>query len=303
MMAQTLRTLFPHDEREIHRNKDSVASELMQLHADGKHLRPTITPLPLPFAKGSKQSLLLCGTVDGVLSEGECSRLVALTERRGYVSALINIGGGRQALDTQYRNSGRCIIDSADAAALLWERVRGCIPEEHCTKLAQRAAWRAVGLNERLRFLRYGPGEYFAPHQDGSYVRDAGPRRGERSFLTLMIYLNEPAEGGETKFLNPAQYAESEQLASRQQNKGRRGGTGRGKGEVAYSECRPRRGLALLFDHELLHEGAPVLDGIKYVLRTDVMFARIEPASHVAADAAGAGLCRSTALSDLTVAE
>ncbi len=35
----------------------------------------------------------------------------------------------------------------------------------------------------------------------------------------------------------------------------------------------PRTGMALLFQHMLLHEGATVLTGVKYVLRTDVMYA------------------------------
>jgi hypothetical protein len=30
--------------------------------------------------------------------------------------------------------------------------------------------------------------------------------------------------------------------------------------------------MALVFIHELLHEGAPVIKGRKYVLRSDVMF-------------------------------
>jgi hypothetical protein len=33
--------------------------------------------------------------------------------------------------------------------------------------------------------------------------------------------------------------------------------------------------MALIFRHECLHEGRPVLDGTKYVLRTDVMYDRI----------------------------
>jgi prolyl 4-hydroxylase len=34
----------------------------------------------------------------------------------------------------------------------------------------------------------------------------------------------------------------------------------------------PEAGLALIFDHDLLHEGAAVLEGQKYVLRSDVMY-------------------------------
>lgn len=96
--------------------------------------------------------------------------------------------------------------------------------------------WRAAGLNERFRFYRYDIGEYFAPHLDGFFQRD----NGECSYLTFMIYLNDDFEGGETVFNSIS--------------------------------IKPRRGMALVFIHELLHEGAPVIKGRKYVLRSDVMF-------------------------------
>lgn len=37
-------------------------------------------------------------------------------------------------------------------------------------------------------------------------------------------------------------------------------------------EVAPTAGTALLFRHRVLHEGAPVAAGVKYVLRTDVMY-------------------------------
>jgi hypothetical protein len=48
---------------------------------------------------------------------------------------------------------------------------------------------------------------------------------------------------------------------------------GRG-GETRFENVSvaPAPGLALVFDHYLMHEGAPVIEGQKYVLRTDVMY-------------------------------
>jgi prolyl 4-hydroxylase len=96
----------------------------------------------------------------------------------------------------------------------------------------------AVSLNERFRGYRYTRGQRFRPHFDGAYVRDAK----ERSQITVLLYLNESFTGGETKFNDL---------------------------ELAIV---PRTGLALLFDHAVLHEGCEVLGGAKYVLRTDVMY-------------------------------
>lgn len=95
-----------------------------------------------------------------------------------------------------------------------------------------------VGLNERFRFYRYDPGERFAPHRDGAFRRD----NGEMSLLTFLVYLNEGFEGGETV--------------------------------VEGLSVTPRLGMALIFEHQLMHEGAAVTRGRKYVLRTDVMYGR-----------------------------
>lgn len=96
----------------------------------------------------------------------------------------------------------------------------------------------ATCANERFRCYRYAKGQRFAPHYDGAFVRNAV----ERSRLTFMIYLNDDFEGGTTNF-------------------------------VDLDRCiEPRTGTALLFQHRLLHEGSEVTSGVKYVLRSDVMY-------------------------------
>lgn len=95
---------------------------------------------------------------------------------------------------------------------------------------------KAVGLNELFRFYKYQPGQEFKRHRDQSYIRSDG----DASYYTFMIYLNENYEGGETNFGNLA--------------------------------IQPKKGLALVFLHNLEHEGSPVKKGTKYVLRTDIMF-------------------------------
>lgn len=58
-----------------------------------------------------------------------------------------------------------------------------------------------MGLNERFRFLRYDAGDFFSSHRDGTYVRDmekGEDRRGERSRITVQIYLSHVEKGGAT---------------------------------------------------------------------------------------------------------
>lgn len=97
----------------------------------------------------------------------------------------------------------------------------------------------AIGLNERFRFYRYDPGEQFAPHRDGAFRRD----NGEISLLTFMVYLSDGFTGGETNF--------------------------------PQTSITPELGMALVFEHPIVHEGAAVISGRKYVLRSDVMFGRV----------------------------
>eukprot|EP00004_Rigifila_ramosa_P025704 TRINITY_DN775_c0_g1_i1.p1 TRINITY_DN775_c0_g1~~TRINITY_DN775_c0_g1_i1.p1 ORF type:complete len:238 (-),score=49.72 TRINITY_DN775_c0_g1_i1:22-633(-) len=171
----------------------------------------------------------------GVYTKEECEALIARTEKIGYNAALLNVGGGRQVYDPDTRKSSRCIIDDAVLAAEIFARVQPWVPEELSNMVC-------VGLNERCRFLKYNPGDYFAPHMDGTYVRE----NGERSILTLQLYLNEGFGGGGTRFLDY-------------------------RGNVLY-DCVPQTGSVLIFEHPLLHEGELLTGGVKYAMRTDIMY-------------------------------
>lgn len=94
----------------------------------------------------------------------------------------------------------------------------------------------AIGMNERFRYYRYHPGQRFDWHADAAFRR----ANGEMSLLSSIMYLNDDFAGGETVVMDKV--------------------------------IAPRRGMALLFKHELPHEGRPVRSGTKYVLRTDVMY-------------------------------
>ncbi len=96
--------------------------------------------------------------------------------------------------------------------------------------------WVVSGFNERFRYYRYETQQQFIWHQDGT-VRLSDT---QESLLTFMIYLNDEFEGGHTDF--------------------------------GWESVRPVRGMALVFPHRLRHQGSVVTGGVKYVLRTDVMY-------------------------------
>ena len=85
-------------------------------------------------------------------------------------------------------------------------------------------------------------------HRDAAFSR-----RGLTSFVTVQIYLNDGGrdfDGGETRFVG----------------KDRRGAP------EDYEDVVPRVGRLLYFDHDLLHEGRLVTRGVKYAIRTELMF-------------------------------
>ena len=59
----------------------------------------------------------------------------------------------------------------------------------------------AVGLNQHMRFLKYGKGHYFAPHQDGENRH--GPARSLLSALVYLSGMDRSENGGGTRFISP----------------------------------------------------------------------------------------------------
>ncbi len=175
-------------------------------------------------------------TLSNVLAPAECDALIQGAEAQGFADAPITVGVNKYMMAPDVRNNRRVMMDDTALAARLWPRVAPHVP----SRLGE---YRPVGLNERFRYYRYTPGQQFDWHMDGAFLRS----QDEQSLFTLMFYLNEGCAGGTTDFM----YVTDDEI------------------RVA-----PRRGMALVFSHPLYHRGAPVIEGTKYVLRTDVMYRR-----------------------------
>jgi hypothetical protein len=181
------------------------------------------------------------GVIPGFLSPAECGAHIANSEAVGYGEAPVTTASG-MIMIKDLRNNDRVMVDDPATAGWLYDRLAPVLPPRVNKK------WRPCGLNERLRFYRYDPGQQFDWHHDGCYAR----ANGECSFFTFMIYLNDGFEGGATSFA---------ELDDRVRDDDR-------------LVVKPRQGMALIFAHPLLHKGEPVVSGRKYVLRTDVMCVR-----------------------------
>jgi len=185
----------------------------------------------------------LAWCVDHALSATDCDALLLWADTLDFVDAPITTAAG-PVMRPDIRNNDRAMVDVPDLAGRLYAAVEHTIPPRMFDH-PELGGWERAGVNERLRVYRYGPGQSFAPHYDGAFRRTAV----EESQLTLMFYLDEGCEGGDTVFF-----------------------LGRGAGDQV--RVTPRKGMALLFQHRILHSGSEVVAGRKTVLRSDVMFRR-----------------------------
>lgn len=176
------------------------------------------TPVPMRF-----HDTPLLWTHPGTVSTALCGELVGFIERCDPRLATNN---------PLYRDQDRVIRDDPDLARTIFDGLRPALPQTI-------GELRLLGVNERLRLYRYGPGQRFAPHMDHWYQ----PSSHVITLLTVLIYLNEGFEGGETRFM-----------------------------EQVEDVVLPRTGMAAVFQHKIRHEGAPVRRGTKYALRTDVLY-------------------------------
>lgn len=240
--------------------------------------RIDFTQTSLPENEGRYAVLL-----DNVLSPQECETLIRAAEatspEKGWERAMVNIGGGRQMLIEDNRNCGRIIWDSPEMVDRIWKRIEH-VPEVQEIKRLEnvpgifgngpakwREVWRFTRPNERMRFLKYVGGEYFRPHCDGSYVTPDGK---ERSYFTMHLYLNDAGTVTEDDLKGMS--AKERKTAVSSVLVG--GATTFHAWDMKRKyDVMPKAGRILLFQHrDLIHSGDDVVSGVKYTMRTDLMY-------------------------------
>jgi prolyl 4-hydroxylase len=157
-----------------------------------------------------------------LLSLDECTSIIEAAEANRFNVAHMYEEFGRHNHET--------FLESSDAAERLMSRLDTDVSQESSIN------FRVKAIGKSLECYRYDKGEFIAPHTDAAV--EIQPNIW--SEFTLVLYLNEDFEGGETAFPSLG------------------------------LKIRPRRGEAVLFMQSLPHEGAIVIRGRKYILRTGV---------------------------------
>lgn len=176
-------------------------------------------------------------TIEEFFSPEECQSFLDVCQIHGFKS--------------QYAGDGRLIRSRSQFedqfwANLIWERLESSLPklaDVYAEGLSPDPnpsrsldAYAPVQLNERFRCYKYGADEEFRRHQDFAHEYSDT----KRTFLTVLIYLNEGYAGGETSFDDFC--------------------------------VKPKLGMLAMFPHELEHEGCKIVSGVKFTLRTDVVY-------------------------------
>ncbi|MDB4956211.1 MAG: 2OG-Fe(II) oxygenase [Myxococcales bacterium] len=175
--------------------------------------------------------------IPALYSRAECASVLASVHDAEWLSGTVNRASGRE-IDENVRNNLIAIVRDPNVGATLWKRIEPHLPGAMSSGWdGPRRTVRVIGLFEPLRIYRYEVGHHFGLHTDQSYSR-----AGARSLLTLLLYLDDDFDGGETDF----------------PDQGR--------------TIAPRAGDALWFQHAVLHAGKRVSRGVKHVLRTDVLY-------------------------------
>lgn len=194
----------------------------------------TLKPVPLP------DESKLAWNIHGAFSAEECKRLIRVSDD------LIKVHERSKDLGDQ-KNQFYGVHE--ETRAFVWQRLRHLLPKDYDGRLI-------VGLDDRIRFNSQLPGGQITPHFDIACFHE----NGDRSFQTLLVYLNDDFDGGCTMFFDRKAFL-----------KRRRGLPG--------LEVRPVTGSAILFAHDTFHSGAMCSGGVKYSLRFDVVFSTKDRAS------------------------
>jgi hypothetical protein len=141
----------------------------------------------------SEYRKLYAVVLDNVLSQEECDQLIHLAElsanghgeeakpNKGWVQAMVNAGPGKEFFAPDYRNSDRIIWDNNVLVERLWQRIIQAKEVKDYLSVLQGEKYIPVvgaglsgatsgsgrwvttkqGMNERMRFLKYGAGQFF----------------------------------------------------------------------------------------------------------------------------------------------
>lgn len=199
----------------------------------------------------------------GLLSDEECDRFIQATEQLGY-SEDASVSLPR----TVRRNENLVWIVDEITHNIIWQRCKPLMYDDKNILDGKKP----LGLNRRFRFYKYAQGDFFKPHTDGAWPGSAvidkrlvtNAFNDRYSLMTFLIFLSDNFRGGETSFYVDKEDPHKPALRP---------------DDAATVDVKTPRGGVLCFPHgthplHCLHSSMAIDAGIKYIIRTDVLFQR-----------------------------
>ncbi|KAG2484297.1 hypothetical protein HYH03_016843 [Edaphochlamys debaryana] len=149
--------------------------------------------------------------VEGFFDHGDCDRMIKAGEASGQMKASL-VGAGNVAAygnaASVRRTSTGMMVTPGIAGPVMDEVVRQLHARgKKLLRAAEGPAWGSSGrlprpgqyCYEALQFTRYETGQHFLAHEDG-FPPHIAAANGFQRHATLLVYLNDVAEGGGTRF-------------------------------------------------------------------------------------------------------
>ena len=188
-----------------------------------------------------------------VLTERECDDVIKEAKHRVSRSTVLDSATGESKVDEIRTSKQTFLLRQTPIVQKIFARISTVtmLPWTH---------------NEDMQVLEYGVGEKYGAHEDvGDDDSKSGQKlasEGGKRVATVLLYLNEPEEGGETAFPD-SEWIDATAASGETWSKC-------AEGRVAM---KPKKGDGLLFwsvapdgsiDHRALHTGCPVVRGVKW---------------------------------------
>ena len=214
-------------------------------------------------------------TIHDVLTRDMCRRIIVACEEKGWNESSVSGGGHGRTGKEDPRTNRFCVMFDDGLAEVLFENVKEYLEPDlsflgenvYFNSVTKGSEWKPSFVYNKMRIYKYDSGEAFPEHIDYKVkrnVRRNGEEFVQQSFLSLLVYLNDDFDNGQTGYWpnhNGIHCRFLRDIEKQQSKKDH---------QILIS---PKQGMCVIQDQNILHEGLPP-KGTKYLLRTDIIHER-----------------------------
>ena len=190
------------------------------------------------FKNQNKDKCFICSQylslyIENVLNTLECDIIINIGKNMGFTDTQYN-KYKKQYTDSNIRTNKMCVLENNSLSNKIYNKIKDILPLG------------TTHINNYLRCMEYKQGDYIVKHKDAKFNNYLLSNMNNKKFnskYSLITYLSD-CEGGETRIYNDTN---------------------------TYYDIKPKQGSIFIFHQDLYHEGLPVINGIKYIIVTELL--------------------------------